>query len=58
MEDQTPIDFEIAVANSVENANASRKETFDPIVEAISLDMKQQELDGRSFSSIIVSNCP
>ncbi|XP_022152229.1 ABC transporter A family member 1 isoform X2 [Momordica charantia] len=32
---------------SLENANASGKGTFDPIVEAISLDMKQQELDGR-----------
>ncbi|XP_023543867.1 ABC transporter A family member 1 [Cucurbita pepo subsp. pepo] len=47
IEDQTPIECKTADAISVENANASSNVTFDTVVEGISLDMKQQELDGR-----------
>ncbi|KAB1222272.1 ABC transporter A family member 1 [Morella rubra] len=32
---------------STKEANFARKDTFEPALEAISLDMKQQELDGR-----------
>lgn len=44
IENQTPIECKIADA---EITHASRNDSFDPVVEAISLDMKQQELDSR-----------
>ena len=37
----------LKAASTDNKTNLSRKDTFEPAVEVISLDMKQQELDGR-----------
>lgn len=34
-------------SNSTENAGISEKDSYKPAVEAVSLEIKQQELDGR-----------